>query len=114
MPATAGGRTSGSSTRVTRTSRNAPRRVEIQYAAGVPKASITSIEIEIVSAVTRSASTAASEPSADTSSPGGISRKTAMIGSRRKRRTTLVARTSVVLKSAPPATRPEPEGIRTP
>ena len=71
MPATAGGRTRGSSTTVTTTSRRRVSRVAIQYAAGVPKARMRIIETRFVLAVTMSASFAASLPSAETSSPGG-------------------------------------------
>ena len=71
MPATAGGSTSGSSTSVTTTSRIAPRRLAIQYAAGVPNPRISTIASAFVSAVTRIASSAAVLPSAESRSPAG-------------------------------------------
>ena len=101
IPATAGGRTSGSSTSVTTTSRSRDSRVAIQYAAGVPNTRIRTIEIAFVLAVTTSASFAASVPSAETSSPGGTRAKIATTGRTRKASATLVARTSVARKSMP-------------
>ena len=56
--------------------------------------------MRFVSAVTRSASIASSVRRASSSVPGETRRKIAAIGSRRKSSATLVARTSVVLKTS--------------
>ena len=80
---------------MTTTSRGGYARVAIQYAAGVPNRRISAIEIAFVSSVTRSASFAASLPSAAISSPGGTRRKIATTGRRRNASATLVARASV-------------------
>ena len=57
MPATAGGSTSGSSTSVTTSARPRKRRVAIRYAAGVPKARMSTFATTFVFSVTTSAST---------------------------------------------------------
>ncbi len=81
------------------TSRSAPRRVEIQYAAGVPKTRIASIETVIVSRgdperVLRRLRTERRDELAR-AVPAGRPRRS---GRSRKRRATLVARTSVARK----------------
>ncbi len=84
MPATAGGMTSGSSTMVTSSARPRKRRVASNHAAGVPIAITASSASPLHSKLSRSASTAASSPSALTRSRGGASANTATTGRARK------------------------------
>ena len=82
IPATAGGSTSGSSTSVTTASRRRDARVAIQYAAGVPKRRMRSIEIAFV--LRRDDERVLGRrrvPSAATRSPGGTRAKIATTGS---------------------------------
>jgi hypothetical protein len=94
IPATAGGRTSGNSTAVTKNARPRKLRVAIRYAVGVPKSKISAFAINVVFSVTSSASTAAGSVIPSTSRPSGIWRKIARIGRSRNERVTAVANAS--------------------
>src|SRR5437870_5941174 len=80
-PATAGGRTSGSSTRLTTSDRPRKLRVARTNARGVPRARMNACAISVVLAVTTSASRTAGSPRRLTSSAGGTRRKMASTGS---------------------------------
>src|SRR3954447_2667953 len=83
VPATAGGRTSGSSTSVTSTERPRKRRVASTYAVGVPNTRMSACARRVVLRLTTSASVTTGFPTWATSRAGDTRANTATTGSAR-------------------------------
>ncbi len=103
MPATAGGRTSGSSTTVTSSARPRKRLVARKYAAGVPNSRIAALATSVVRAVTFSASRTTGSSSRPGILRSGISVNSATTGSARNTITTPAASASSAVNPARPA-----------
>ena len=100
IPATAGGRTSGSSTSTTSSERPRKRRVARRYAVGVPSRSTSACAIALVFRLTTSASVTTGRESWATRSVGETRAKIATIGNSKKPSATAAAANTPALPSA--------------
>src|SRR5262245_23647016 len=100
MPATAGGRTSGSSTSVTATAWPGKRRVASRYAVGVPNRTISACAIALVFRLTMKASRTTGFESWSSRCPGLVWAKIATIGSARNTSVTIAIATNRPARAA--------------